>query len=334
MRESLPGSTANELSPRGQVIGCIFWGIVGVIAIWVWFFQHQWLDNLNNRWEALWRPLIDLTVGDVLQPPLQFVGKELLQLANWLASDLFRLELIAFPTAVVFILLPKPKSWKNDWTVIIGALVLVASAGIVWYAALEQPLRGIAGLDTYSFVIYGMASLALYTITFIGALTFRWLNRVGTSLAMAFLGAVWVFYVTYLAYFYLALSAAGTSAFNEGKLAPEDALYLAVTTFTTIGSGNLQPMHHSVRLLVASQTTLDFVIIAAAVAIVLNWYTGRQSMAMQQGVEEDKRKDVDRIKTALAEYELRKEALAPKSEDSLPQEVGQTRSLPIRPERL
>jgi hypothetical protein len=260
------------------VFGCVFWGILALVFIVVWVFRHQWLDSLN-AW-------IGNALSATLNPPLFVLAdvalRALGQLTEWLGSDVLRLEWATFLLAVGSILLPKPKSWENDWSVIVGVLILVAGAGVVWYDAFEHPRQGLAGNGTYSFVMYGLAIQAFSTVSIIGFLTFSWLDRVGTALAVAFLGGLWVFYVSLFAYSYLLLSAADPGAFSEGKLVPEDALYLAVTTFTTIGSGSLQPMHHSARLLVASQTTLDFVLIAAAVAIVLNWYTGRLAKADQE----------------------------------------------------
>ena len=60
-------------------------------------------------------------------------------------------------------------------------------------------------------------------------------------------------------------------SFSE-RLSPGDAFYVAITTFTSLGSGQLSPVSAPARAAVTVESILSVLVIAVGVALVLNRY--------------------------------------------------------------
>ncbi|MEK8226713.1 ion channel [Oerskovia sp. M15] len=76
---------------------------------------------------------------------------------------------------------------------------------------------------------------------------------------------------------YFMLSFQAPETFSE-PLTRSDALYFTVTTFATVGFGDIAPRSEAVRLLVAGQVLLDLVILGLGIQVILGAVkTGRTS---------------------------------------------------------
>ncbi len=77
-----------------------------------------------------------------------------------------------------------------------------------------------------------------------------------------------LFLVLFASTYYM-MSQGDASSFTE-DLSRTDALYLAVTIFSTVGFGDISPKLGSTRLVVSTQMILDLVILGLGVRILLN----------------------------------------------------------------
>ena len=83
----------------------------------------------------------------------------------------------------------------------------------------------------------------------------------------ALLLALVVSMIGFFAWAYLILHAADSGSFHE--MSRIDAIYLAVTTLTTVGSGTLSPNDDAARALVAVNSLSSLFVIAVGVALLI-----------------------------------------------------------------
>jgi hypothetical protein len=76
------------------------------------------------------------------------------------------------------------------------------------------------------------------------------------------------FFLILFASTYFMLGVQTPSAFSE-PLTRTDALYFTVTTFATVGFGDIAPRSETVRLLVSGQVLLDLVIVGLGIRVIL-----------------------------------------------------------------
>lgn len=76
------------------------------------------------------------------------------------------------------------------------------------------------------------------------------------------------FFLVLFASTYFILSFQEPATFNE-PLTRSDALYFTVTTFATVGFGDVVPRSEAVRLLVSGQVVLDLVIVGLGIRVIL-----------------------------------------------------------------
>jgi voltage-gated potassium channel len=85
---------------------------------------------------------------------------------------------------------------------------------------------------------------------------------------------------------YFLMSAGGLGVFSEEGLSRTDSLYLAVTTFATVGFGDISATSESARVIVMFQMILDLLILGLGVnAFVHAARVGRQRQADKDEVE-------------------------------------------------
>ena len=66
---------------------------------------------------------------------------------------------------------------------------------------------------------------------------------------------------------YYLMSVHGSGAFSQEQLTRTDALYLAVTIFSTVGFGDISPVSEGARVVVMFQMLLDLVIIGVGIKL-------------------------------------------------------------------
>lgn len=155
-------------------------------------------------------------------------------------------------------------SW---WLVTVSALraVLTASVLVALYYLLPLDLRG---SDTSVVVKLGLGA-----VVFLGAMTWqlRAITRSDNPALRALEGlfvALPLFLVLCASTYYL-MSRAEASNFTE-SLSRTDALYFTVTTFSTVGYGDISAQTEAARLVVTAQIMLDLVIIGVGIRIITN----------------------------------------------------------------
>lgn len=82
-------------------------------------------------------------------------------------------------------------------------------------------------------------------------------------------------------YYTASLNDAGT--FSE-RLSRTDALYFTVTTFSTVGFGDITPKGEGARVMVATQMLLDLVVLGLGIKVILGAVRrGRTTSSMEEG---------------------------------------------------
>lgn len=85
---------------------------------------------------------------------------------------------------------------------------------------------------------------------------------------------------------YFVMSADSSAAFSQADLSRTDALYLAVTIFSTVGFGDISATSQSARLVVTSQMILDLLILGIGInAFVHAARVGRERQSRSDEVE-------------------------------------------------
>jgi voltage-gated potassium channel len=85
---------------------------------------------------------------------------------------------------------------------------------------------------------------------------------------------------------YFVMSTNDPGNFSQELLTRTDSLYLAVTTFATVGYGDISPVSQSARVLVMSQMILDLLILGLGInAFVSAARAGRQRQSAQEETE-------------------------------------------------
>jgi voltage-gated potassium channel len=102
--------------------------------------------------------------------------------------------------------------------------------------------------------------------------------------AVGTLGVAIPLFLTVFATIYLSLS--GTSAANfSQRLDHTQALYFAITVFSTVGFGDITPTSDPARIMVSIQMLVDLVIIAVVVRLLLNTAKTSLLRASQDAVD-------------------------------------------------
>ena len=168
----------------------------------------------------------------------------------------------------------KAKSW---WLVAIAALRAIATVAVLVALYYLLPFDGNgAGLSTF-------AKLALGLVLFLGLMTWH-VRLIGKSANPAlralegmFLGVPLFLLLFAAAYFLVSQSDAATFT---SELSRTDSLYFTVTTFSTVGYGDISAQTEPARLMVTAQIILDLVILGVGVRVILGAVQrGRERLA-------------------------------------------------------
>ena len=77
---------------------------------------------------------------------------------------------------------------------------------------------------------------------------------------------------------YLAMARASPASFSTHQLTRTDALYFTVTTFTTVGFGDITPASQGARLVVTAQMILDLLVLGLGIRV----FVGAVQLGRQQ----------------------------------------------------
>lgn len=155
---------------------------------------------------------------------------------------------------------------------IFGCLRAALSTGLLVSAYYFFPLHTVtdthrAGYDALAIVRLGVAAAVFLAVL---ALEIRSIRRsrhpmLRAGVAMA---VVIPLFLIVFAWTYVTISRAQPNAFNI-PLSRTDALYFAVTVFSTVGFGDIVPHTDTTRLLVTGQMIADLIVIAVVVRLLI-----------------------------------------------------------------
>jgi Ion channel len=146
-----------------------------------------------------------------------------------LASALLRAVLIAAALVAAYYLVPVDRSGRLS----VGLRLIVAAAGFLVVVAwalrriLHSSQPGIRAIEAVA------CSLPLFLLLFAST--------------------------------YFLMSADASGSFSQAHLSKTDALYFTVTTFATVGYGDISPTSESARVIVMSQMILDLLILGLGI---------------------------------------------------------------------
>ncbi|MGW3322671.1 potassium channel family protein [Streptomyces virginiae] len=137
---------------------------------------------------------------------------------------------------------------------LLRSVLSVALLTGLYYVA---PLEGGFGITTVLTLVLGLVVFGLLTAWQITAVSHAQFPRMRALEAMA--TGVPLFLVLFSATYYL-LAAQNPTSFSE-PLTRTDALYFTITTFATVGYGDIVPTTESGRVLVTFQMVADLILI-------------------------------------------------------------------------
>ncbi len=135
-------------------------------------------------------------------------------------------------------------------TLVVGLVALIALVSVQIHWIIQSPFPGLRALEALA------TSLPLFLLLFAST--------------------------------YLVMSAIATSDFNQ-PLTHTDALYFTVTTFSTVGFGDIVATAQTTRLIVTGQMIVDLVILGVGAKVILGAITrGRQRQPESEGSEQQR----------------------------------------------
>jgi len=138
---------------------------------------------------------------------------------------------------------------------LLGATVLVA----LYYLL---PLDREWGLSSALLIVMG---LALFVAVLIWQIRKVLTSRHPGLRAIEALAVTLPLFLLLFATTYFLMSVHGSETFSQEQLSRTDALYFAVTTFATVGFGDITPTSQSARVVVSFQMLLDLVILGVGI---------------------------------------------------------------------
>lgn len=162
---------------------------------------------------------------------------------------------------------PRPATW-----VMFG--VLLTDGLLVWIplATSMRPQTGDAGWT--SFAIANGVVFLIGVVAFIAVLMTSWPNlpwRLLVAFPLVILNLIGGF-----AFTYFELSSYVPESFTgQDSLSSIDAIYVAVTTFTSVGSGSIQPATQTARALITLESITSLIAVALGLGLVIAARRGR-----------------------------------------------------------
>jgi hypothetical protein len=154
---------------------------------------------------------------------------------------------------------------RRRTTITLGLLRAVATSALLVVLYYVLPLDRESAGHLASVLIVGLVvfvALAYWEIRAIVRSTFPGIRGVQA------LATLVPFFLLLFASTYFMLSSQAPETFSE-PLTRSDALYFTITTFATVGFGDVVPRSEAVRLLVSGQVLLDLVILGLGIRVII-----------------------------------------------------------------
>lgn len=171
-----------------------------------------------------------------------------------------------------------PKPWVLSWQLIAVAVLLLVLMQAYFWGLLFSSTRPTALADTL-YVTIAVAVAAFLLTAHATYVTYR-----ATSVARTLGGDYW-FVAVMVVYTFLLITVEfamlywtiGTKANFTVELSRVDAIYFALGTLTTAGTGSIAPTSDLARALVSGQMVVDLVFVAGVLTIAITRWSERSS---------------------------------------------------------
>jgi hypothetical protein len=143
--------------------------------------------------------------------------------------------------------------------------IAIIAALITWYY--------LAPLDHFTWLSLGFA-LAIGVVVVVVVAVYEVRAVIGSAYpvirGVEALAAIVFFFLALFATVYFVLAHDSTTAFNVTSLTRTDALYFTVTTFSTVGYGDIAAASQTARLVVTVQIVLDLILLGVGLRVLVS----------------------------------------------------------------
>lgn len=153
---------------------------------------------------------------------------------------------------------------KRRRLIILGILRGLAVATVLTVLYYVLPFDHLADTHLWIVILIGLVILAAVTIREVRAVLLAKQPAIRAIQALLVIGPLFLFL---FAATYSVMSQADPHNFNVPELTRTDALYFTVTTFATVGFGDIVATSETARVLVTIQMMLDLILLGAVVRI-------------------------------------------------------------------
>lgn len=154
-----------------------------------------------------------------------------------------------------------PGRWR--WLVALALARAVATASLLGLLYFVLPLDGLFNGSSLAFLALGLAVLVAVAVWQVESIVRS--RRPGIQAVEALVASVSLLLVVFAATYY-EMAQASASNFSQ-PLTRVDALYFTITTFATVGFGDVAPTTQLARVVVTAQVVVDLIVIGAGLRV-------------------------------------------------------------------
>ncbi len=152
----------------------------------------------------------------------------------------------------------------RSWAILLGALAAV----LFLLAYFRAPFQDVDTLDLAAFAVLFLGALTLSVILYVYALPKLDNARRPLLQALMLILLFAEFYLLSFAFVYFVMATSGQPGDDfDGLVTRVDALYFAVSTFTTVGFGDVTPAGQTARALVTVQQVVNLAVLGVLVRV-------------------------------------------------------------------
>jgi hypothetical protein len=143
--------------------------------------------------------------------------------------------------------------------------ITIVAALMTWYY--------LAPLDHFSWLSLGIALIiGVAVVVFVAVYQVRAVlgSAYPAIRAIEALAAIVFFFLVLFSILYFVLAKDSTTAFNVTSLTRTDSLYFTVTTFSTVGYGDIAAASQTARLVVVVQIVLDLILLGLGLRVLVS----------------------------------------------------------------
>ena len=154
-----------------------------------------------------------------------------------------------------------PGRWR--WLVAVALVRAVGTAALLGLLYFLLPLDGLFNGSGLAFLALGLAVLVAVAVWQVESIVRS--RHPGIQAVEALVASISLLLVVFAATYY-EMAQASTSNFTQ-PLTRVDALYFTITTFATVGFGDVAPTTQLARVVVTAQVVVDLVVIGAGLRV-------------------------------------------------------------------